>query len=81
VSLNYRGSSAPRKSANGIDQKPARPSAALLALKFTLQGRRTEKLQSGRVGMLSSTSTTQQDARRNIERNAIAAKFALMRSR
>jgi hypothetical protein len=50
-------------------------------LKFTLQGRRTEKLQSVRVGMLSSPSITQQDAKRKIERKAMAAKLALIRSR
>ena len=62
-------------------QKARCPSDALSAPKFTLQGRRTEKLQSGRDGMLSSTWITQKDAKRNIERKATAAKLALIRSR
>ena len=57
-------------------QKAPCSSEAPPALKLTLHGRRTEKLQSIRVGMLSSTSITQQDAKRNIEGKATAAKLA-----
>ena len=56
-------------------------SEALLAPKFTRQGRRTEKLQSVRAGMLNSVSITQQDPNRKIVMKAIAARLALMRPR
>lgn len=47
-------------------QNAPAPSDVLLVLKFAWQGRRTEKLQSVRFGMLSSVSMAQQDPKRKM---------------
>jgi hypothetical protein len=54
---------------------------AFLGLTFTWQGRRTEKLQSGRWGMLRRVSMIQCDATRRTNTNAAAAAFDLIRCR
>jgi hypothetical protein len=54
---------------------------AFLGLTFTWQGRRTEKLQSGRRGMLRRVSTIQYDAIRRTNMNAAAAAFDRIRCR
>jgi hypothetical protein len=54
---------------------------AFFGLTFTWQGRRTEKLQSGRRGMLRRVSMIQYDAIRRINTNAAAATFDLIRCR
>ena len=54
---------------------------AFLGLTFTWQGRRTEKLQSGRPGMLRRMSMIQYDATRRINATAAAAAFDLIRCR
>jgi hypothetical protein len=52
---------------------------AFLGLTFTWQGRRTEKLQSGRRGMLRRVSMIQYDATSRINTNAAAAAFDFIR--